>query len=216
MRSMSNQLIRYFLQGLLYIAPLVITGYIIFVMFSFIDGLLRRLLLPFLGPVIPGIGMLLMVMVLILLGYFGQTFIGRPLKTTVENLLAKIPVLNIVYSAFSDLISSLIGSERKFTEPVLVRVNPLTNLEKLGFLTEADLSLIQDALRPESEAEHHHKKVAVYFPHSYNFSGEMFIVPVGQVHPVDLPPGDVMKFIVSGGVAGFSKDKIPQTDASSR
>lgn len=205
MRLMTNQLFRYFLQGMLYIAPLAITFYIIFVIFSFIDRLLRELLQPIFGPVIPGIGMLLMVMVLILLGYFGQTFIGRPLKTTIEKLLSRIPILNIVYSAFSDLISSLIGSERKFNRPVLVQVNPATNLEKLGFLTEEDLSLIEAAV-PDDEHTQKTKKVAVYFPHSYNFSGEMFIVPASQVHAVNLPPGDIMKFIVSGGVAGFSEE----------
>ena len=207
MRSVSNQLLRYFLQGLLYIAPLAITAYIIFVMFSFIDRILRELMQPLFGALIPGIGMLLMVMVLILLGYFGQTFIGRPLKTSIEKLLARVPVLNIVYSAFSDLISSLIGSERKFNPPVLVLVNPETKLEKLGFLTEDDLSLIEASLNDDDNNVPDITRVAVYFPHSYNFSGEMFIVPASQVHPVNLPPGDVMKFIVSGGVAGFSEEK---------
>jgi uncharacterized membrane protein len=69
----------------------------------------------------------------------------------------------------------------------------VSNLEKLGFLTESDLSRLNEP-----------GKVAVYFPHSYNFSGEMFIVPVEQVRPIDLPPGDTMKFIVSGGVAGLN------------
>ncbi len=190
---MSKQLIRYFLQGLLYIAPLAFTAYIVYVIFSLTDSFLRQILQSFLGPVIPGIGVLFTVMILILLGYFAQTIIGRPLKVFIEGLLAKIPILNIMYSAFSDLFSSLLGDEKKFNRPVLVLVNPVTNLEKLGFLTEEDLSILDET-----------DKVAVYFPHSYNFSGEMFIVPKSQVRPVDLNPGDTMKFIVSGGVAGFS------------
>lgn len=48
------------------------------------------------------------------------------------------------------------------------------------------------------------EKVAVYFPHSYNFSGELFIVPAKQVKKLDAPPADVMKFIVSGGVANYN------------
>jgi len=68
-------------------------------------------------------------------------------------------------------------------------VNNVSNLHKLGFLTQKDLSLLgSDEL------------VAVYFPHSYNFSGELFLVPAGEVTPLDLPPAEVMKFIVSGGV----------------
>jgi len=191
--SIQKQLLRYFLQGLLYIAPLMITGYIIYVTFTFIDSLLQEVLRPVFGPLIPGIGFIVMVGMLMLLGFFGHTFIGRPLKAWIDRLLAKIPVLNFIYTAFADLFSSLLGNERKFTRPVLVLVNPVSNLEKLGFLTESDLSRLNEP-----------GKVAVYFPHSYNFSGEMFIVPVEQVRPIDLPPGDTMKFIVSGGVAGLN------------
>lgn len=190
---MSRQLLRYFLQGMLYVAPLGITLYIIWLLFSFVDSLLRTALQSVFGPVIPGLGILIMVLLLIMLGYFAQTFIGRPLKSWIEALLAKIPILNIVYSAFADLFSSLLGTERKFNQPVLVLVNPVTNLEKMGFLTEEDLSMLNEP-----------GKVAVYFPHSYNFSGEMFIVPTEQVKKLDLHPGDVMKFVVSGGVAGFN------------
>ena len=49
--------------------------------------------------------------------------------------------------------------------------------------------------------------MAVYFPHSYNFSGELFIVPSEHVKKIDAPPSDVMKFIVSGGVSGYNNEK---------
>ncbi|MCH8569245.1 MAG: DUF502 domain-containing protein [Balneolales bacterium] len=202
---MPKPLFRYFLQGLLYIAPLAITAYIVYTLFIFIDSLLRSVLQSFLGPVIPGLGIFISILSLILLGYFGQSIIGRPLKVWIESFLAKIPILNIVYSAFSDLLSSLLGTERKFNKPVLVLVNPITNLEKMGFLTEEDLSNINEA-----------DKVAVYFPHSYNFSGELFIVPASQVRELDLNPGDVMKFIVSGGVAGFKENGGSESVANSK
>ncbi|KPP98432.1 MAG: hypothetical protein HLUCCA01_10530 [Bacteroidetes bacterium HLUCCA01] len=187
-----KQLFRYFLQGLLFIAPLTVTGYIIYISFTFIDSLLQRVLEPVLGLLIPGLGFVVVVLVLMLLGFFAQTIIGKPLKSWIDRLLAKIPLLNFIYTAFADLFSSLLGNQRKFNRPVLVVVNPDVGLEKLGFLTEPDLRRLGED-----------GKVAVYFPHSYNFSGEMFIVPAGRVRPVDLPPGDVMKFIVSGGVAGL-------------
>ena len=76
----------------------------------------------------------------------------------------------------------------------MVLVNTISNLEKLGFLTEEDLSNLNEK-----------DKVAVYFPHSYNFSGELFIVPRKHIKPLDINPAEAMKFIVSGGVAGFEK-----------
>jgi uncharacterized membrane protein len=86
-------------------------------------------------------------------------------------------------------MEAFVGKEKKFNQPVRVKVNLISDLEKLGFITESDLSDlgIKD-------------KVAVYFPHSYNFSGELFIVPVSQITPLDVPAGVLMKFIVSGGV----------------
>ena len=72
---------------------------------------------------------------------------------------------------------------------MLVKVNLISDLEKMGFITQNDLSEIGIK-----------DKVSVYFPHSYNFSGEMFIVPVEHITPLDIPPTEAMKFIVSGGV----------------
>jgi len=99
----------------------------------------------------------------------------------------------VIYSSIRDLLSAFVGKEKKFNNPVLVKVNHLSNLEKLGFLTQDDLS----HLGVEG------KKVAVYFPHSYNFSGELFIVPIEHVRPVDITSVEHMKFIVSGGASGL-------------
>jgi uncharacterized membrane protein len=190
-----KKLINYFLQGILYIAPIGITGYIIYLMFTFVDSLLRDTLEDLLDVYIPGLGVVIIVFLLILIGLIGQTIIARPFKFFFRRLMRRIPLLKVIFSAFNDLFSAFVGKERKFNRPVLVLVNPITNLEKIGFLTEDDLSLIDQK-----------EKVAVYFPHSYNFSGELFIVPKAQVRPIDLNPAEVMKFIVSAGVAGWEKN----------
>src|SRR5690606_34956482 len=125
-------------------------------------------------------------------GYLGQTIIALPIKRFAKSVIERVPIFNVVYSAFSDLFSAFVGKEKKFNKPVMVLVNPISNLEKIGFLTEKDLRLLGEK-----------EKVAVYFPHSYNFSGELFIVPVAQVRELKVNAGDIMKFVVSGGVAGL-------------
>jgi len=187
-----KKLVYYFLQGILYIAPIGITVYIIYIVFQFVDNLLRERLEEILDIYIPGLGVVVIVFMLILIGLIGQTIIARPFKYFFRRLIGKIPLLKVIFSAFNDLFSAFVGKERKFNKPVLVLVNPVTNLQKMGFLTEEDLSLIDET-----------DKVAVYFPHSYNFSGELFIVPRAQVRPLDLNPAEAMKFIVSAGVAGW-------------
>lgn len=187
-----KRVFNYFLQGLLYIAPISVTVYIIYLIFDFTDSLLKALLESILDVRIPGLGLVIIFIFLVLVGIIGQSILARPFKNLFNRLLNKVPLLNFFYNAMSDLFSAFVGKDRKFNKPVIVQVNPMTNLEKIGFLTDGDLSKIDET-----------DKVAVYFPHSYNFSGELFIVPKSQVRPLDINPAVAMKFIVSGGASGF-------------
>lgn len=187
-----KKIINYFLQGLLYIAPFAITAYIIYILFNFIDNLLDGILEKYLGTDIPGLGLIVIFFFLVLVGMIGKSILAQPIKIIFNRVLEKAPFLKFIYSALNDLFSAFVGKERKFKKPVIVLVNPVSNLEKLGFITEEDLSKLNEK-----------EKVAVYFPHSYNFSGELFIVPKDQVRSIDVNPAMVMKFIVSGGATGI-------------
>ena len=189
-----KKLINYLLQGILYIAPLGITGYIIYSVFTFMDGLLQQQLFKFFGIKIPGLGVLTLLMFLVFVGFIGRTIIAQPLKVLFKKIIESIPLLNFVYSAFNDLFSAFVGKEKKFNKPVLVKVNLNSDLEKLGFITEENLEVLGEL-----------NKVAVYFPHSYNFSGELFIVPKENIKPVHMNSSDVMKFVVSAGLTGWDK-----------
>ena len=151
---MFKKLVNYFLQGLLFISPLALTAYILLLTFEFTDGLLRESLELLIGRDIPGLGLLIIVLLLICVGYFGQTFIAKPIKRLIRKSIKNIPVLNEIYSSLNDLFSAFVGDEKKFNQPVLVLINPEAKLEKLGFLTEHDLSILglED-------------KVAMNFPH---------------------------------------------------
>ncbi len=198
-----KKILNYFLQGLLYIAPFGITAYIIYLIFSFTDNLLDDILEKFIKTDIPGLGLLVIFFVLVFVGIIGGSILAQPFKILFKRLIEKTPLLKLIYSALNDLFSAFVGKERKFNKPVIVLVNPISNLEKLGFLTEEDLSKIDET-----------DKVAVYFPHSYNFSGELFIVPKNQVRPIDINPAVVMKFIVSGGVSDIYEEQEPENSVN--
>lgn len=193
---MVNKLVSYFLQGLLYIAPITILIYIVFGIFTFMDGILQNLLIDLFGIKIPGLGLLILVLFIIFIGFIGKTIIADPLKKLFKNIIEKVPFLKFIYAAFDDLVAVFVGKDKKFNKPVLVKINRDSDIEKLGFVTEEHLDFL-----PEND------KVAVYFPHSYNFSGELFIVPKANVTPIDVKSSELMKFIVSGGVTGISKEK---------
>ena len=147
-----KKLVNYLLQGLLYIAPLGITAYIIYSAFNFIDGISQRLLTHFFDVQIPGLGLLSLLIFLIFIGFLGRTIIAQPLKKIFRKIIDKVPLLNFIYSALNDLFSAFVGKEKKFNQPVLVKVNLNSDLEKLGFITEEELDIIKVE-----------DKVAVYF-----------------------------------------------------
>lgn len=189
-KKVMNKLIDFFFQGLLYMAPFFITLYIMYLVFNFLDGLVQKYIEQLLNIKIPGLGIIMLFLFITLVGYLGQRIITKPIKAIIARIISKAPVIQVVYSSIRDFLSAFVGKEKKFTQPVLVKVNKISDLEKIGFLTKTDLSEfnLQD-------------KVAVYFPHSYNFSGELFIVPKDSVTPLDIQPAEAMKFIVSGGVS---------------
>ncbi len=192
-----KRLLAYFFQGLLYIAPLGITVFVLYKAFIYLDGLFKPIVEKYFGFSFTGLSLIIVFLLVALLGFLGQTIIARPIKRLVNHFINKAPLIKVIYTSLRDLLSAFVGKEKKFKQAVLVKVNPISELEKLGFITQEDVS----KLGVEG------KKVAVYFPHSYNFSGELFIVPAENVKMIDGAPADVMKFIVSGGVANYESGK---------
>ncbi|MEI8114784.1 MAG: DUF502 domain-containing protein [Bacteroidia bacterium] len=184
-----KRLFKYFLQGLLLSGPLAMTLYAVFLMFDFVDRLVRDPLREHFNLSIPGIGVVVIFLVLTILGIIGQTFIANPVTSFVQRLLKRMPLLNVIYTSIQDLFTAFVGKEKKFNVPVIVCMNQENNLWKLGFVTEKNL-----------EEFGLHDMVAVYFPHSYAFSGVLYFVPEKSVKQVNLSPSEVMKFVVSGGV----------------
>ncbi|MDO1450080.1 DUF502 domain-containing protein [Rhodocytophaga aerolata] len=187
-----NTLIKYFFRGLLLVIPIGLTIYILVAAVRWLDSLLS---LKY-----PGSGILIILVSITAIGYIGSTLIAKPIVEFFEKLLNRLPLVRIIYSSVKDLISAFVGDKKKFSQPVLVTINKGSDLQKLGFITQEDLSTIGIK-----------EKIAVYLPHSYNFSGDLYIVPKENVVLIQNSGADIMKFIVSGGVTSVS---IAQVDNS--
>jgi uncharacterized membrane protein len=186
-----KKLVTYFIQGLLLVAPLGITVYIVYRIFTFTDGLLYTYLVEQFEINAPGLGILIIFIFLVLLGIVGQTILARPVKKLISRVFLKTPFLKLIYSSINDLFSAFIGKERKFHRPVMVMINKENNLWKIGFVTQ-DIPIHIDEI----------ELITVYCPFSYGFSGEIYFVPQSNIKHLSMPPSEAMKFIISGGVSG--------------
>jgi len=197
MRRIARALLNYFFKGLLIVVPLGAAFFLIFWAVSTIDNALNlsHLLLPDTKggkPIyIPGLGILNVLIIIIIAGVLVTNVVTEPIKRWFNRWLNRLPLFKFLYSSVKDLTEAFVGEEKKFNEPVLVEVNEF-GLKKIGFLVQKDLN----ALNLPGE-------VAVYFPYSYSFAGQVIIISSDKVKPIDKSAADMMKFVISGGVSGL-------------
>lgn len=186
MKAFAKRILRYFFNGTLFIVPLVATAYFIFVSFQWLDS---RLDLPY-----PGVGFLIIFSAITLFGYFTSNFAFNTLTHWFEGFINRIPLVKLLYSSVKDLMSAFVGEKKKFNKPVLVTIDKANDLHRIGFITQDDLT--------ELDLKDY---VVVYFPQSYAFAGDHFVLPKDRVRPLNISGPTAMKFIVSGGVSGFKE-----------
>ncbi|RED93195.1 DUF502 domain-containing protein [Marinoscillum furvescens] len=183
-----QSLFSYFLRGLLLVVPVGLTIYIIIEMVQWTDSLL---------PIqIPGLGILTVFFVTALVGYLANTIFAKPFFDLFSDLLKKIPLVNFIYTSINDLVTAFVGDKKKFDTPVLVPFDENGVIYKPGFITQKDLAEIGLP-----------GMVTVYLPHSYNFSGNVFIVDKSKLITLSGNNTDIMKYVVSGGISGRIKVK---------
>jgi uncharacterized membrane protein len=178
------RLLGYFGRGLVLLAPLVITAWVCWQLFTTVDG--------WLGLPIPGAGFVATLALITVMGFLGSTFLSRTVVAMVEGLMARLPFVRLLYGSTKDLLSAFVGERRRFDRPVLLSLTAEGTVQVVGFIT-------QDSLEGIGVPD----RITVYCPHSYNFSGQLYVASAAQVRPLDMASADAMAFVVSGGVTGL-------------
>ncbi len=186
-----KRLLRYFIQGLVVTVPIGITVLIIAKIFFWIKGWFAQwdvIVHPYADPFIM---MGIVVFCIVLAGIFASNVVANFFINESGKFIEKIPFIRHIYSPVKDFTSAFIGNKKRFTRPVLVITNKEADIREIGFITDDDLREIK--IGPEY--------AAVYMPASYSIAGRLLIVPKTNITPMEANAGDVMKFVVSGGVA---------------
>jgi uncharacterized membrane protein len=182
---MGARILRYFVRGCLVTVPLAITGWVVWTTLSFIDRLL---------PIgIPGLGIVVTLSLVTLIGLFTSNVVGKRVFQLTDRALSRMPLVKLIYTSIKDLIRAFVGDHKSFDQPAAVALTP-GGARILGFVTREGLHALG---MPDF--------VAVYFPQSYNFAGQLAVVPRAQVELLDAASSEVMTFIVSGGISGFGR-----------
>lgn len=197
MNRIGRALLNYLIKGLLIVLPVALSIFIVIWAVTTVDSWLNVNNILGVDPVtgasrnIPGLGLLLVVSLILFAGIIVTNFVTEPVYNWFQRMLDKLPLVKFIYSSIKDLTEAFVGDEKKFSTPVLVEAEE--GLKRIGFLTQNDLSSI--GLPGES---------IVYFPFSYSFAGQVYVVKNEKIKILEMSAADAMKLVVSGGVTHFN------------
>ena len=189
----------YFLAGLLVTAPLGITIYLAWIFINFLDNKVTPLIpvtynpetyLPF-G--LPGLGLVVIVLTLIVIGALTAGLLGRWVVHTGERILARMPVVRSIYSATKQVFETVLAQQSNaFRDAVLVEY-PRRGIWAIGFITGITKGEVQNLTKDET--------VNVFLPTTPNpTSGFLLFVPSKDVVFLDMSIEEAIKMVISGGI----------------
>ena len=195
-----KKILQYFLQGILVLAPILITIYVVYWIIMSIDELLP--IFTFMdekGNVSVrnfGLGFLLIIATITLIGYLSTFFIRSRIFNFFESWLEKVPGIKFIYGTSKDFFEAFAGEKKKFNKPVLANIDD-NDVWRIGFLT-------QESMEQFGMKEY----VSVYIPMSYSIAGNVYLIPKNRVKEIDngISATEAMKFSISGGVTTVEED----------
>lgn len=184
----------YFLRGLFTLLPLLVTIWMLYFMFNFLDGILGNIIAIIIGKHIPGLGLVVTVITIFLVGFFATYIIGAKLFQFGEELLYRVPIVKTIYFAVKQINDVLFiqKSAEEYRRACLVEY-PRKGLWSVGFITS-------DAAT-EIEAKTKQKMINVFIANTPTpATGFLVLVPAREVILLDMKIDDAFKYVVSGGV----------------
>jgi uncharacterized membrane protein len=194
-----RNIVQFFFQGIIVIAPIGITLYVVIWLFNLIDNFLPDIVYNFFPKwmtnadgslrTFPGLGFLLVVILVTFIGWLSSSFIVSRIVAVLDKVLEQTPGVKYIYSSVKDFLEAFGGNRKKFDKPVLVSVDAIDTW-RIGFITQHDTT--QFGLMDH---------FAVYVPLSYALTGVVYFVPKEKVKPItNMNSAEAMKFVISGGV----------------
>ena len=197
--SLGARLRGYFFAGVLVTAPLAITVYIAWLLISFVDERVFSVIPPVYNPEtylpfsVPGIGLILMVIVLTLVGALTAGYLGKLLLRVSERLLNRMPIVRNIYGTAKQIVETVVNNKTSaFREVVLVEY-PRRDIWTIGFITGRS---VDEIAKVGGEP-----LVNVFVPTTPNpTSGFLLFFPERDVHRLAMTVEEAVKLVISGGL----------------
>lgn len=197
--KLGGKLKAYFFTGILVTAPVMITFFVAYKLIVFVDVSVNKLLPPqftlnnYLPFTIPGLGIIILVVALILIGMFAAGFLGRFFLRLGEWIVYKVPFISSVYSLLKQIFETFLSSKSDAFKKVVLLEYPRKGIWILGFVSTDTEGEVKDIVKKDM--------VNVFIPTTPNpTSGFLIFVPREDVVELEMSVEDGIKFVISGGI----------------
>lgn len=193
---------RYLVTGLIIVAPLGLTAWILVWLFQRLDSILGRHLATLGISRFPGMGLVVLVIILVFAGWMLRWAVGRKLVGWWNEVLSRLPLTRTIYNATSQIAQTVLARREKFFRHTVLIQYPSPGTWSLAFLT---------ARAPEEiEGRIGERSLTVFLPTSPNpASGYLLMLPADSVQMLDMSVEDGMKMVLSAGAVTPGREERP-------
>jgi uncharacterized membrane protein len=190
---------RYFFVGLIVIAPVTVTVVVLRWIFETIDAILGRPLQAAIGFRIPGLGFILLGLLVLAVGWVVHNAVGRRLLSWWNDTVGRFPVIGRLYNAASQIVQAVVGDQKRVFKRVVLVPFPSDSLWSVGFVTSEDSGdLGRYAGAPTCN---------VFVPTTPNpTTGFLLVVPKDRLRETTMSIEDAVKTIISAGSVTHDDD----------
>ena len=198
--QLGEKLRAYFFTGILVTAPVSITFYMAYKVIMWIDNGVERLLPPQIKEyyddipfTLPGLGVLLLIVALIVVGMFAAGFVGGFFVRLGDWVVKKMPVVSSIYSLLKQIFETLFSKQNKSFRQVVLLEYPRKGIWILGFVSGNTEGEVKSKIEKDM--------VNIFIPTTPNpTSGFLIFVPKEDIILLDMSVEDGLKFVVSCGI----------------
>lgn len=189
---------RMFFTGVVILVPVALSGYVLVQLFYFMDGIFAPRIQAWIDPhvpgfYIPGLGLILTLLVVLMLGWFSSNIVGNRIVAALERLIARIPIGGSVYMATKGVMEALARDKSEAFKRVVLIEYPRLDMFALAFVTGS------------SAWPQVHERMAdfvmVFLPTTPNpTSGYLLLVPRDQTINLPITVEEGVRLVISGGI----------------
>jgi uncharacterized membrane protein len=201
-----------FLTGLVVIAPIGLTVWLIWTVTGWIDGFVLPLIPEtfqpekYIGINLRGVGVIFFLVFTVIIGWLAKGLIGRSLLKWGEGLVERMPVVRSIYNALKQIAETVFSqADTSFDKACLVEY-PRKGIWAIAFISTTAKGEIQATIPLDEQM------MSVFLPTTPNpTSGFLLFVPKSDVLELDMSVEDAAKLVISAGLV-YPNSKVPVID----